>query len=48
MYQWIFMPVNVGGNHWVLLVANTQDQTVGILDSLNPNGCDEDLLGKWR
>ncbi|XP_053391070.1 uncharacterized protein LOC128553894 [Mercenaria mercenaria] len=34
MYQHILMPLCVN-NHWVLLVAEVQKRTVGVLDSLN-------------
>ena len=33
--NWVFMPVNVNGNHWVLLAANVPAMTVNVLDSMN-------------
>ncbi|XP_033731122.1 uncharacterized protein LOC117320720 [Pecten maximus] len=45
MFKWVFMPANVRGNHWVLLVANIQNATVSVLDSMCGNN--EALIEKW-
>jgi hypothetical protein len=34
-YKWILLPLHVNNSHWILLIANTLDKTVGIADSLN-------------
>jgi len=31
-FTYIFMPLHVNNNHWVLLVANVADRTVGVAD----------------
>ncbi|XP_048237165.1 ubiquitin-like-specific protease 1 [Haliotis rufescens] len=47
LYKWIFMPVNVNRNHWVLLVADVYKRTVSILDSL-PTPGSSTLIEKWK
>ncbi|XP_048238908.1 ubiquitin-like-specific protease 1 [Haliotis rufescens] len=47
LYKWIFMPVNVNRNHWVLLVADVYKRTVAILDSL-PTPGSSTRIEKWK
>lgn len=44
-FRWIFLPVNVHENHWVLLVANVPQRSVTILDSMN--GENHTLIQRW-
>jgi Ulp1 family protease len=34
-YKWILLPLHVNNSHWIILIANTHDKTVGIADSLS-------------
>ncbi|XP_052249945.1 uncharacterized protein LOC127857543 [Dreissena polymorpha] len=33
-YKWVFLPVNINDNHWVLMVADLETRALSILDSL--------------
>ncbi|KAJ8303667.1 hypothetical protein KUTeg_018777 [Tegillarca granosa] len=46
-YRQILMPININNNHWVLLVANINNRTVAILDSLDGQSGDK-FLQLWR
>ena len=45
-FSWLFLPVNVNNNHWVLLAADVVDHSVSVLDSLGGNN--HGILKKWR
>ncbi|XP_048247931.1 uncharacterized protein LOC124114938 [Haliotis rufescens] len=48
-YTWILMPVNMPLNqHWVLLVANAQDGTVGVVNSKPVLDVGDKLIQHWR
>ncbi|XP_048244964.1 ankyrin-3-like isoform X2 [Haliotis rufescens] len=48
-YTWIVMPVNMPLNkHWVLLVANAQDGTVGVVNSKCALNVEDKLIQHWR
>ncbi|KAJ8028393.1 Ubiquitin-like-specific protease 1 [Holothuria leucospilota] len=34
-YDWLFMPINVNNNHWVLLAVDVRRRTISVLDSLH-------------
>ncbi|KAJ8050956.1 Ubiquitin-like-specific protease 1 [Holothuria leucospilota] len=47
LFKWILMPINVTNNHWILLVADVQQMSVSILDSMNTrNGLS--YVAKWK
>ena len=35
MYDFLMLPVNKNGNHWVFLVARMKDHSVMVYDSLS-------------
>ena len=48
---WLLAPVPIGDKHWVLLVANTQNKTVTVFNSLRnqsevETSCCENFI-KW-
>ncbi|XP_071097256.1 uncharacterized protein [Haliotis cracherodii] len=48
-YTWILMPVNMPLiKHWVLLVANAQDGTVGVVNSKSALNVEDKLIQHWR
>ncbi|XP_041361527.1 uncharacterized protein LOC121377549 isoform X2 [Gigantopelta aegis] len=46
LYTWIFLPVNINGNHWVLLAANVQSRSVCVLDSMA--GENSAVINNWK
>lgn len=44
--KWIFLPILVRGNHWVLLVADVPKMEVSIMDSLSGNN--DIYIDMWR
>ncbi|XP_071097650.1 uncharacterized protein [Haliotis cracherodii] len=48
-YTWILMPVNMPRNqHWVLLVANVKDGTVGVVNSKPSLDVEDKVVEHWR
>ncbi|XP_048253152.1 uncharacterized protein LOC125381049, partial [Haliotis rufescens] len=48
-YTWILMPVNMPRNqHWVLLVANVKDGTVGVVNSKPSLIVEDKVVQHWR
>ncbi|XP_046563512.1 uncharacterized protein LOC124272388 isoform X3 [Haliotis rubra] len=48
-YTWILMPVNMPRNqHWVLLVANVKDGTVGVVNSKPALDVEDSVVTHWR
>ncbi|XP_046344837.2 uncharacterized protein LOC124125553 [Haliotis rufescens] len=48
-YTWILMPVNMPCNqHWVLLVANVKDGTVGVVNSKPALDVEDTVVEHWR
>ena len=45
-FEWIFMPINLNENHWVLLVANVPKMLVTVMDSLNKRH--GPFIEKWK
>ncbi|XP_048247925.1 uncharacterized protein LOC124125549 [Haliotis rufescens] len=48
-YTWVLMPVNMPRNqHWVLLVANVKDGTVGVVNSKPALDVEDTVVQHWR
>jgi len=47
MFTWLFMPINVGNMHWVLLAAHMPTATVSVIDSLSLSSSHK-YISKWR
>ena len=47
-FQWVFVPINVNQNRWILMAVNVPDRKVHMVDSLPGGGDTTVLCQPWR